>query len=205
MRWRGGRARAARGAAAQFGSGRGDAVRQHHRQAFRQRRLSGMPAPRRAAIDIAAVRRRQAEATRCAERIGVGFTIFCEQARARHVGLFRLGHPDGAGLRAGSRAADPGWRARAPRRHPVARAGTGNHSGPGRARGAGHRQSLRSGVVHGDTALTPYSTGTWGSRCMVMAGGAVVPPAASSPGASRASARICCRTRPMRCVSATAW
>jgi aerobic carbon-monoxide dehydrogenase large subunit len=28
-------------------------------------------------------------------------------------------------------------------------------------------------VIHGDTALTPYSTGTWGSRCMVMAGGAV--------------------------------
>ncbi len=28
-------------------------------------------------------------------------------------------------------------------------------------------------VVHGDTALTPYSTGTWGSRCMVMSGGAV--------------------------------
>jgi carbon-monoxide dehydrogenase large subunit len=28
-------------------------------------------------------------------------------------------------------------------------------------------------IVHGDTALTPYSTGTWGSRCMVMSGGAV--------------------------------
>ncbi len=28
-------------------------------------------------------------------------------------------------------------------------------------------------VVHGDTALTPYSTGTWGSRCIVWAGGAV--------------------------------
>src|SRR5205823_13965141 len=28
-------------------------------------------------------------------------------------------------------------------------------------------------VVLGDTALTPYSTGTWGSRSMVMAGGAV--------------------------------
>ena len=28
-------------------------------------------------------------------------------------------------------------------------------------------------VVHGDTAYTPYSTGTWGSRCIVMAGGAV--------------------------------
>ena len=28
-------------------------------------------------------------------------------------------------------------------------------------------------VVLGDTAMTPYSTGTWGSRAMVMAGGAV--------------------------------
>jgi carbon-monoxide dehydrogenase large subunit len=28
-------------------------------------------------------------------------------------------------------------------------------------------------IVHGDTGLTPYSTGTWGSRCMVVAGGAV--------------------------------
>ena len=27
--------------------------------------------------------------------------------------------------------------------------------------------------MHGDTGLTPYSTGTWGSRCMVMSGGAV--------------------------------
>lgn len=28
-------------------------------------------------------------------------------------------------------------------------------------------------VVHGDTAMTPYSTGTWGSRCIIMSGGAV--------------------------------
>ena len=28
-------------------------------------------------------------------------------------------------------------------------------------------------MVLGDTAMTPYSTGTWGSRAMVMAGGAV--------------------------------
>jgi len=28
-------------------------------------------------------------------------------------------------------------------------------------------------LVHGDTGATPYSTGTWGSRCMIMAGGAV--------------------------------
>lgn len=28
-------------------------------------------------------------------------------------------------------------------------------------------------LVHGDTAISPYSTGTWGSRCAVMSGGAV--------------------------------
>ena len=28
-------------------------------------------------------------------------------------------------------------------------------------------------LVHGDTAQTPYSTGTWGSRCAIMSGGAV--------------------------------
>jgi aerobic carbon-monoxide dehydrogenase large subunit len=27
-------------------------------------------------------------------------------------------------------------------------------------------------LIHGDTALTPYSTGTWGSRCAIMSGGA---------------------------------
>jgi carbon-monoxide dehydrogenase large subunit len=31
----------------------------------------------------------------------------------------------------------------------------------------------RISVCHGDTALSPYSTGTWGSRSMTMAGGAV--------------------------------
>ena len=62
------------------------------------------------AIDIPAVRRRQAEMTGSL-RIGVGCTIFCEQARAWHVGLCRLGHTDGAGLRAGGGAHDTGWRA----------------------------------------------------------------------------------------------
>ena len=28
-------------------------------------------------------------------------------------------------------------------------------------------------LVHGDTEYTPFSTGSWGSRCAVMAGGAV--------------------------------
>ena len=34
-------------------------------------------------------------------------------------------------------------------------------------------ETAKVSLVHGDTALTPYSTGTWGSRCAVMAGGAV--------------------------------
>ncbi len=42
----GSRARAGRGAAAQSGAARADAVRQHHQEAFRQRRLSGSDAAR---------------------------------------------------------------------------------------------------------------------------------------------------------------
>ena len=52
-------------------------------------------------------------------------------------------------------------------------------------------------VVHGDTAMTPYSTGTWGSRCMVMAGGAVVERLQGNRQARGArSARSCCKPIP---------
>ena len=45
--------------------------------------------------------------------------------------------------------------------------------------------------------MTPYSTGTWGSRCMVMAGGAVVDaPARRSRERATRSARSCCRPMP---------
>ena len=52
-------------------------------------------------------------------------------------------------------------------------------------------------LVHGDTALTPYSTGTWGSRSMVMAGrrGGDRLPQSWRSGCA-ASARICCRRAP---------
>ncbi len=76
------------------------------------------------------------------------------------------------------------------------RPGTGDDAGAGRARNPRHRHSTASGCVHGDTALTPYSTGTWGSRCMVMAGGAVATACRELAGADRArSARICCKRR----------
>jgi carbon-monoxide dehydrogenase large subunit len=32
-------------------------------------------------------------------------------------------------------------------------------------------ETAQLSLVHGDTALTPYSTGTWGSLCAGMAGG----------------------------------
>ena len=51
-----------------------------------------------AAIDLPAMRARQKRGEPDGRLIGVGLSIYCEQARARHVGLCRLGHSDGAGL-----------------------------------------------------------------------------------------------------------
>jgi carbon-monoxide dehydrogenase large subunit len=48
-------------------------------------------------------------------------------------------------------------------------------------------ETAKISLVHGDTALTPYSTGTWGSRCAVMAGGAV---AAACHGLAERAKRI---------------
>ena len=63
--------------------------------------------------------------------------------RARHVGLCRLGHSDGARPRAGHRAHDARRRARNPGRRAFARPGPGNDAGPGRARDSRHRHRAR--------------------------------------------------------------
>jgi len=124
-----------------------------------------------AAIDVPAVRRRQAE-NQTAVCIGVGFSIFCEQAAHGTSVYFGWGIP-----------MVPGFEQAVARLTPDGglelRVGIQSH-------GQGLETSLaqiahevlgiaidRIRVVHGDTALTPYSTGTWGSRCIVMAGGAV--------------------------------
>jgi carbon-monoxide dehydrogenase large subunit len=124
-----------------------------------------------AAIDVPAVRRRQ-EKPEGSERVGVGFSIFCEQAAHGTSVYFGWGIP-----------MVPGFEQAVARLTPDGgleiRVGIQSH-------GQGLETSLaqvahevlgvaieRIRVVHGDTALTPYSTGTWGSRCMVMAGGAV--------------------------------
>jgi carbon-monoxide dehydrogenase large subunit len=124
-----------------------------------------------AAIDVPAIRRRQ-EKPGGTERIGVGFSIFCEQAAHGTSVYFGWGIP-----------MVPGFEQAVARLTPDGgleiRVGIQSH-------GQGLETSLaqvahevlgvgieRIRVLHGDTALTPYSTGTWGSRCMVMAGGAV--------------------------------
>ena len=123
------------------------------------------------AIDVAGVRRRQAEASGT-ERIGLGFAIFCEQGAHGTSVYAGWGIPMVPGFEQATARLTPdgGLELR-----------VGLHS---------HGQGLETTLaqvaheilaiplaairlVHGDTAMTPYSTGTWGSRAMVMAGGAV--------------------------------
>jgi carbon-monoxide dehydrogenase large subunit len=123
------------------------------------------------AIDLPAFRRRQAEQTGPI-RLGVGLAIFCEQAAHGTSVYSGWGIPMVPGVeQAAARLTPDGGL--------ELRVGIQSH-------GQGLETTLaqvgheilgipieRIRVVHGDTAVTPYSTGTWGSRCMVMAGGAV--------------------------------
>ncbi len=124
------------------------------------------------AIGLPAVRARQAAGEPDGRRIGVGLSIFCEQG-AHGTTVYagwgipmvpgfeqataRLTPDGGLELRVGVQSHGQGLETTLAQ---IANEILGIH--PARMR-----------VVHGDTALTPYSTGTWGSRCIVMAGGAV--------------------------------
>ena len=125
-----------------------------------------------AAIDIPAIRQRQKSDGENPIRIGVGVSIFCEQA-AHGTSVYH-----GWGI-----PMVPGYEQAVARLTPDGgleiRVGIQSH-------GQGLETTLaqvahevlgieidRIRVLHGDTGMTPYSTGTWGSRCMVMAGGAV--------------------------------
>lgn len=125
-----------------------------------------------AAIDLPAVRERQRRGEADGRRVGVGFSIFCEQAAHGTSVYAAWGVPMIPGHeQAGARMTPSGGL--------ELRIGLHSH-------GQGLETTLaqvahevlgidpdKVKVVHGDTALTPYSTGTWGSRAMVMAGGAV--------------------------------
>jgi carbon-monoxide dehydrogenase large subunit len=124
------------------------------------------------AIDIDAVRSRQRAGEADGRRIGVGVSIYCEQA-AHGTSIYA-----GWGI-----PMVPGHEQATARLTPDGgleiRVGLHSH-------GQGLETTLAQvayeilgidtaqiRVVHGDTSITPYSTGTWGSRAMVMAGGAV--------------------------------
>jgi carbon-monoxide dehydrogenase large subunit len=125
-----------------------------------------------AAIDLPAIRARQTVGEPDGRYLGIGFAIFCEQGAHGTSVYSGWGIPMVPGFEQATARLTPdgGLELR-----------VGVHS---------HGQSLETTlaqianevlgispdkvkVVHGDTALTPYSTGTWGSRCIVMAGGAV--------------------------------
>jgi carbon-monoxide dehydrogenase large subunit len=119
-------------------------------------------------IDVRGIRKRQAQG----ERVGVGFAIYCEQAAHGTSVYYGWGIPMVPGHEQCSARLTPDG---------VLELRIGAHS-----HGQGMETTLAQvaneilgidpehvRLIHGDTALTPYSTGTWGSRSMVMSGGAV--------------------------------
>jgi aerobic carbon-monoxide dehydrogenase large subunit len=124
------------------------------------------------AIDIDAVRARQRGGEPDGRLVGVGLAIYCEQAAhgttvyagwgipmvpGHEQAAARLTPDGGLEIRVGLHSHGQGLETTlAQVAHEVLGIDTG-----------------RIRILHGDTAMTPYSTGTWGSRAMVMAGGAV--------------------------------
>lgn len=125
-----------------------------------------------AAIDLPAIRARQAKGEPDGRLIGTGLAIFCEQA-AHGTSVYA-----GWGI-----PMVPGHEQATVRLTPdgglEVRIGVQSHGQSMETTMAQIAHEIlgvdveQVKVVHGDTAYTPYSTGTWGSRCAVMAGGAV--------------------------------
>jgi aerobic carbon-monoxide dehydrogenase large subunit len=124
------------------------------------------------AIDADAIRARQRKGEPDGRRIGLGLAIYCEQAAHGTSVYAGWGIPMVPGREQASARITPDGGLEL-------RVGVHSH-------GQGLETTLaqvaheilgipvaRIRVVLGDTAMTPYSTGTWGSRAMVMAGGAV--------------------------------
>ena len=125
-----------------------------------------------AAIGLPAIRERQLKGEADGRLIGVGFSIFCEQGAMGTTVLAAWGRPVVPGYeQATVRLTADG--------DLEIRVGTHSH-------GQGHETTLaqvaheilgvdfdRIKVLQGDTLYSPFSTGTWASRSIVMAGGAV--------------------------------
>src|SRR5262249_57007402 len=143
-----------------------------------------------AAIDIAGIRDRQKRGEADGWLVGVGLATYCEQAAHGTSVYYGWGIPMVPGYEQATARLTPGGGLEL-------RVGVHSH-------GQGLETTLAQ-VAHeilgidiakirtvlGDTALTPYSTGTWGSRSMVMAGGAVAAARRAIPKReSRAGARL---------------
>jgi carbon-monoxide dehydrogenase large subunit len=126
-----------------------------------------------AAIDLPGIRARQRRGEPDGRLIGAGFAIFCEQGAMGTAVLSGWGRPVVPGYeQATVKLTSDG--------DVEIRVGTHSH-------GQGHETTLaqiahevlgvdfaRIKVLQGDTLYSPFSTGTWASRSIVMAGGAVV-------------------------------
>ena len=124
------------------------------------------------AIDLNAVRARQRSGEADGRLIGVGLATYCEQAAHGTSVYYGWGIPMVPGFEQATARLTPdgGLELR------VGVQSHGQSLETTLAQVAHEILGIDVGkikVVHGDTAMTPYSTGTWGSRCMVMAGGAV--------------------------------
>ncbi|MBZ9653167.1 xanthine dehydrogenase family protein molybdopterin-binding subunit [Phyllobacterium lublinensis] len=125
-----------------------------------------------AAVDLPGIRERQRQGEPDGRLIGIGHSIYCEQGAHGTSVYAGWGIPMVPGYEQATirMTPDGGLELR-----------IGAHS---------HGQSMettlpqvaheilgididRIKLVHGDTEYTPYSTGSWGSRCAVMSGGAV--------------------------------
>lgn len=124
------------------------------------------------ALDFDSWRRRQAKGEADGRRIGLGVAMYCEQAAHGTSVYSSWGVPMIPGFEQATLRITPDGGLEI-------RVGTHSH-------GQSHETTFaqvahevlgialeKIHLVHGDTALTPYSTGTWGSRAMVMAGGAI--------------------------------
>lgn len=125
-----------------------------------------------AAIDLPAVRARQQRGEADGRRIGVGLAIFCEQG-AHGTSVY---HGWGIPMVPGR---EPAVVRLTPDGVLEVRAGVHSHGQSMETTLAQIAHEVlgidtdRVRIVLGDTGVTPYSTGTWGSRSIVMAGSAV--------------------------------
>ena len=179
-----------------------DALHQHRRQAFRQRRLSRERAQRDGErIDLAAVR--AAPGARRARRAAHRRRLLDlhRAVGARHLAVLASGARRSS--RAGSRRRCASRRTAAPRsgRRPFARPGHGDDHGPGGVRNPRHPARAHRGRPwrHRDDAVLDRDLclaldGDGGGRGIALVQGA-------GPAAWRGSARICCKAGSRRCGS----